>query len=104
MAPGRNYLKFLAPQALDFTNGSFEAIGAWGAWMNARRLYKDKQIKGVYWPLYFFYTLWGFFNLLYYPSLHQWFSTIAGAILVLGNLTWVILAVRLWYGNRKSKN
>jgi hypothetical protein len=97
-------LSFLAPHILDLANGSFEFVGAYGAWRNAYQLYKDKQIKGVYYPIYFFYCAWGLFNLFYYPSLHQWFSTAAGAILVLGNLAWVLLSLKLKYGNSKNKN
>lgn len=85
----------LRPGVADFVNGLFEWIGAYGAWRNAYQLYEDKKISGVYWPLYLFYTLWGLWNLLYYPSLGQWFSTIGGAVLVLGNLAWVIMAIKL---------
>lgn len=79
----------------DFGNGLFEAFGAVMAWRNAYQLWKDCEIRGVYWPIYYFYTAWGLWNLYYYPSLGQWLSAIAGAVLVLGNLAWVCLAMRL---------
>jgi hypothetical protein len=80
----------------DLGNALFEAGGAVTAWLNALQLYRDKEIKGVYWPIYFFYTAWGFWNLYYYPALGQWFSFFAGAVLVLGNFAWITQAVRLW--------
>ncbi len=34
----------------DLINGIFEIVGSYFTWMNAYKLYKDKEIKGVYWP------------------------------------------------------
>ena len=77
----------------DLVNGIFELIGAFFAWVNAYKLFKDKEIKGVYWPIWIFYTAWGGWNLWYYPALNQWLSFIAGALLTGGNLAWVVLAI-----------
>jgi hypothetical protein len=85
----------LSPRVADLVNGGFECIGAYGAWRNAYQLYKDRKISGVYWPLYLFYFGWGCWNLVYYPSLSQWLSTVGGVVLTLGNLAWVIMAIRL---------
>jgi hypothetical protein len=85
----------LKPGVADFVNSLFESIGAYGAWRNAYQLYKDKEIKGVYYPLYIFYFSWGVWNCIFYPSLGQWFSTVGGVILTLGNLAWVIMAIKL---------
>lgn len=85
---------------LDFVNGVFELGGAAAAWKNALQLNRDKQIKGVYWPVYLFYSLWGLWNLVYYPALDQWFSFGAGTALVAGNVAWVALALR--YRRRTS--
>lgn len=81
----------------DLVNGIFEAGGAAMAWRNAAQLRKDKEIKGVYWPIYVFYSAWGVWNLWYYPALEQWFSFYAGAVLVAGNLVWLAQAVRIWW-------
>jgi len=43
----------------DIVNGVFELLGAWFTWMNAYSLWKDRQIKGVYWPATVFFTAWG---------------------------------------------
>ena len=85
----------LNPGTADLANGLFECVGAYGAWRNAYQLYKDKKISGVYWPLYIFYSFWGLWNLFYYPSLSQWLSFIGGTVLVLGNLAWVVMAIKL---------
>lgn len=78
----------------DIINGAFELIGAAFTWRNALQLYRDQEVKGVYWPFYGFLVLWGFWNLYYYPSLGQWLSTAAGLVLVAGNMTWLGLALR----------
>lgn len=77
----------------DLVNGLFEAVGGVLLWVNAARLYKDKVVKGVWWPAYAFYFGWGLWNLYYYPSLTQWFSFAAGLNVVLANGTWVVLAI-----------
>lgn len=78
---------------MDFINGSFELIGGILCCLNVRRLLRDKQVKGVYWPAQAFFASWGFWNLAYYPSLHQWVSFAGGLLLVISNTTWVILAI-----------
>jgi hypothetical protein len=82
-------------------NGLFETGGAFAAWRNFIQLRRDREIRGVYWPVYVFYSLWGFWNLIYYPSLSQWISFTAGIVLVGGNCAWVVLALRLLYAKRK---
>ena len=78
----------------DYINGLFELIGAFFTWRNAFALYHDKAIKGVYWPTTVYFTAWGLWNLLYYPSLKQWASFAGGVMLVCGNVWWVTLLVK----------
>lgn len=82
----------------DGVNGTFEALGALVTWANAYKLYKDRCVRGVYWPATGFFSVWGLWNLFYYPHLHQWMSTVGGALLVVGNLVWVVFAIHLLYG------
>lgn len=78
----------------DTINGLFELIGAFFTWRNYFQLRKDRNLKGIWWPLIAFMTLWGVWNLAYYPSLGQWFSFVGGIALVLGNALWVNLALK----------
>ncbi|MHA1835990.1 MAG: hypothetical protein ACTSYQ_03580 [Candidatus Odinarchaeia archaeon] len=82
----------------DWINGGIELIGAYFTWMNAWVLYKDREIKGIYWPAMAFFAFWGLWNLYYYPSLDQWVSFAAGIVLVAGNLAWVAMAINIRYG------
>ncbi len=73
----------------DIVNGMFEFGAAIMLMLNVIRLHKDKQIKGVSpWPVVFF-TAWGFWNLHYYPSLNQFWSTIGGLFVVAVNMVWL---------------
>lgn len=76
-------------QLPDLINGLFEAFGAWSTWANVARLKKDRDVKGVVWQFTVIWWLWGIWNLLYYPLLGQWFSTVAGSVLVVGNGVWL---------------
>jgi len=78
----------------DIINASFELVGSYFTWRNAQQLYKEKETKGVYWPTWLFFSVWGIWNLIYYPSLNQPLSFYAGIVLVSGNIAWVVLAVK----------
>ena len=85
----------------DIANGLFELVGAYFSWMNTYTLWKERELKGVYWPTTAFFTLWGLWNLYYYPALGHWWSFYAGVLLVSGSAAWVALAIRF---RLKSKN
>ncbi len=77
----------------DIINGLFEGVGACVLMMNVRQLLHDKVICGVHIFPTIFYTLWGLWNLFYYPSLNQWFSFSGGVAIVIVNAAWVALAI-----------
>jgi hypothetical protein len=87
-------------QLPDLINGLFEAFGAWAIWGNVLRLLRDKDVKGIVWQYQAVFWVWGIWNLAYYPLLHQWFSTAAGVVLVLGNGVWLYV----WYRIRKERD
>lgn len=87
----------------DQLNAAFETCGAFFTWANAYRLFKDKEIKGIYWPTTIFFTLWGCFNLWFYPTINQMWSFYAGIILVSGNILW-ILQLAFYNFKRKVKH
>lgn len=75
-------------------NGIFELSASLFLWNNVRMLYKHKVVKGVSVLSITVFTLWGFWNLYYYPWLSQWSSFIGGLGVVSANVTWVYLALR----------
>lgn len=77
----------------DIINSFFEGGLALMLTLNIRALLKSKRVEGAsLWPS-LFVTIWGFWNLAYYPHLHQWASFAGGVGVVIGNSTWLALAV-----------
>lgn len=74
---------------LDIINGVFEFFSGMMVWLNVKDLLRDKTIKGINPYTTIVFTLWGLFNLGYYPHLHQWFSFFGGLVIVVGNTTWI---------------
>lgn len=86
----------------DAINASFEFIGGVMLWLNVRQVLRDKQVHGVNaWSTAFF-TLWGYWNILYYPGLNQWLSMLGGLVIVAANTTWVVLLFK--YRRRKHEH
>jgi hypothetical protein len=89
----------------DAVNGGFETLGAVAVWVNVRRLWKDRMVRGIDPLVTVFFTVWGVWNLYYYPSLNQWYSFAGGALLASGNLAWVLLLWRFgWKITSTSKD
>lgn len=85
---------------MDAINAGFELVGAILMVLNIRAVLRDKMVRGVNWLVIAFFASWGFWNLLYYPHLGQWFSFAAGVLLVTGNTVYAALLV---YYIRKEK-
>ncbi len=85
---------------MDLINGIFETIGAACVLLNVRALLRDRHIAGVHWAPTVFFTTWGAWNVVYYPTLDQWFSTAGGALLLLANIWWIAL---VWHFSRQPR-
>jgi uncharacterized membrane protein YfcA len=77
----------------DIINAVFELGGGILLILNCFKLHKDKQIKGISISVTAFFTVWGYWNLYYYPSLNQWFSLFGGILIVAANTVWVLMAI-----------
>lgn len=84
----------------DFINGSFELAGALMLLFNIRQLMRDKCVRGCDWKPVVFFTLWGIWNLYYYPSLGQWCSFAGGCAIATVNAIWLWLVA--YYSLRSS--
>ena len=73
----------------DIINGIFEFLGGIFLMENVNCIIKDKALKGVSWKPTVFFTLWGIWNLYYYPHLDQWFSFAGGLFIVIINTMWL---------------
>ncbi len=79
----------------DAVNGIFELLGGVILLLNCRRMYIDKQLRGVSILPTVFFTSWGFWNLFYYPSLNQTLSFCGGLSIAVGNI--LMLSMMLYY-------
>ena len=84
----------------DWINGAFEAFGSLFILNHCRAVYRDKAVAGVSIISTVFFSLWGVWNLFYYPHLGQWLSFFGGLFIVASNCVWVGLMI---YYKRKSK-
>jgi len=75
----------------DLINGGFETFSGFFVLLHCRKVLKDKSVKGVSILATSFFTLWGLWNLYYYPHLNQWASFYGGFFIVSANLLWIWL-------------
>lgn len=78
----------------DVANGLFELLGAALQWLNVVRLLRDREVKGVYWPITAFHVTWGMWNMYFYSYVGAPVSVCGAAALLLANVVWVALAIR----------
>ncbi len=80
-------------QIPDLINGSFETLGCLFVLKHCSALWKSKQARGVSLISTIYFTLWGFWNIWYYPHLDQWLSFTGGIAIVISNCIWVGLLI-----------
>lgn len=78
----------------DIINGTFEALACLMVLNHCRVLLRDRAVAGVSIASTAFFTLWGVWNLWYYPLLGQFWSTVGGVFVVLANCIYVGLLLR----------
>jgi hypothetical protein len=74
----------------DAINGAFEAFASVFVFLSILRLYRDRSVKGVSPIGVAFFASWGYWNLIYYPHLNQWWSTVAAGLVAVLNTIWCI--------------
>lgn len=84
----------------DIINGSFELLAGAAVALHCAQLLRDREVKGVSLPAVLFFTVWGCWNMYYYPFLGQPWSFAGGVIVTLANTAYLALLVR--FGNGTS--
>jgi len=85
----------------DFINGLFGLGGVFFCLGHIKQIKEDKDVAGVYVPAVAFFSLWGYWNILYYSNLDQWSSFTAGILLACTNTYWAYLSYK-YKNNEKS--
>ena len=86
----------------DKINGMFELLGGFFVMMHCIRLLRDKKVRGVSFIATAYFTLWGFWNIYYYPFLSQWASFLGGLTIVAMNSLWISLMIYYIRKERKE--
>ena len=87
---------------MDNINGAFEIVGGVFVAMNVLRLHSDKNVRGVSMVAVSFFTVWGIWNLAYYPALDQWWSALGASSVALMNMVW--LGQMVYYTRKEKKH
>ncbi len=77
----------------DMINGIFELFGGMFLILNCRRIYLDKELKGVSILPVIFFTSWGYWNMFFYPSMGAWYSFYGGMFIAITNTVWLALVI-----------
>lgn len=85
----------------DLGNAFFEGGLAALLTLNIKSLVKDKVVRGASLLPSIFVTLWGYWNMYYYPHLGQTLSFYCGSAVAAMNTVWLSLA---FYYRRKNAN
>lgn len=77
----------------DWINATFELMGGFFVACHCWRTYHDKGAKGVSLFAAAGFSIWGFWNLYYYPCLSQWASLIGTLGVTAANCLWICLII-----------
>ncbi len=86
---------------MDKINASFELFGSLILWANVISIRRDKILRGASILPFAFYTFWGAWNLIYYPSVGSNWSAIAAVGVLVANATF--LGHLLYYKLQEGK-
>lgn len=84
----------------DLINGLFEFFGGLFLFLNVKRLHKDKKLSGVSFVPTAFFTVWGYWNLYFYPTVGAMWSFYGGILVMVMNTTWIVMALYYRKGSR----
>lgn len=85
----------------DIINGAFEFAGALAGFWNVATILRHKAVKGFAPHAYIYFTVWGAWNIYYYPHLGQWFSLAGTIAITISNGLFAGLA--LYFSRRKNE-
>ena len=80
-------------QIPDLINGAFEAFGAFFVFNHCRVLRRDRCVRGVSLASTVSFTVWGLWNLYYYPHLGQLLSFCGSLGIVVANSVYIGMIV-----------
>jgi len=87
--------------AMDLINAAFEYGGTVAVVPSIAAILRDKRVHGLSALTPMFFASWGWWNLFYYPHLHQPMSAIGAVFLAGANSLYLFLVVKYGKGSRR---
>jgi hypothetical protein len=84
----------------DIINALWELAGALFMLRAIIVILEHKEVRGIEWSTIFFFSSWGLWNTIFYPTNGFFWSWVASIFLCAGNITYLILLI---YYSRKNK-
>lgn len=73
----------------DLVNAVFESAAAFFVYLSVRRVWQHRAVRGISIIGVGYFTLWGFWNLYYYPALGQPISAAAAIAVCVMNCAYL---------------
>ena len=80
----------------DLINALFNVGGVTAVWISILTVMHDKNVAGIHWAMFLYFISWSSWNLIFWSHLKQWYSFIAGVLMVVSEFTYMILLI--YYG------
>lgn len=78
----------------DWTMAAFELGAAFFQLFNIKALRRDKSLRGVSTLPTIFFTIWGCYNVYFYPATGNPITGIAAVLILIVNIYWLLLAYK----------
>jgi len=86
----------------DIIQACFNIGGALAISTSIRKLYREKVVRGVHWPMIIFFISWSCYNIYFYGNLNQSHSFYAGFTILTAEVTYLYLLIYYTYVEKKS--
>ena len=80
----------------DFVNAAFELSAGGFVLLNCIDIWRKKAVAGQAIPTIVFFLVWGVWNLVYYPSQGQWWSTVGAWGVLVANIAMAFSMWKFW--------
>ena len=82
---------------------AIQVAGVACAACNVLQLYRDRCLRGIYWPLMAFYIAAGFVALAHFADVGNWLGFAGACALTACNIVWLLLAIAIRLDERLDR-
>ena len=86
----------------ELVNIGFEVFCAAVAWFNVFKIFKDKQVSGIFWQSWIIFVAWRYWDFFYmYPALQMHIAQMLTLGSAIGQTVWTVAAIYFSYFKTK---